>query len=56
MLTYNNAIQVFPAVLVAGMFGFTKREFFEIEDAGDRELPAVSFQPSPVPPGGRCAE
>ena len=25
------------------MLGFSKREFFEIEDAGDREAPAVSF-------------
>ena len=31
VLEYNNAIQVFPAVLLAGLFGFTKREFFEAE-------------------------
>ena len=31
VLDYNNAIQVFPAVLLAGMFGFSKREFFEAE-------------------------
>ncbi len=46
VLTYNNAIQVLPAVLIAGPLGFKKREFFEIEDAGDREPPAVSFQPA----------
>ena len=45
VLTFNNAIQVFPAVLIAGPFGFTKREFYEIEDAADREVPEVSFQP-----------
>jgi LemA protein len=45
VLTFNNGIQVFPAVLIAGMFGFTRREFFEIEDAADREVPTVSFQP-----------
>ena len=45
VLTFNNAIQVFPAVLIAGMFGFTRREFFEVEDAADREVPTVSFQP-----------
>src|SRR6266516_4146746 len=28
---YNNAIQVFPNVLLAGVFGFTKRDFFEAE-------------------------
>jgi LemA protein len=43
VLTYNNAIQVVPAVFVAGALGFDKREFFEIEDARDREAPAVSF-------------
>ena len=31
VLEYNNAIQVFPAVLLAGVFGFTKRDFFEAE-------------------------
>ena len=45
VLTFNNAIQVFPAVLIAGPFGFTKREFYEIEDAADREVPDVSFAP-----------
>jgi LemA protein len=31
VLDYNNAIQVFPNNLLAGVFGFTKREFFEAE-------------------------
>jgi LemA protein len=31
VLDYNNAIQVFPNNLLAGMFGFTKRDFFEAE-------------------------
>jgi LemA protein len=31
VLEYNNAIQVFPNVLLAGLFGFTKRDFFEAE-------------------------
>ena len=31
VLDYNNAIQVFPNVLLAGMFGFSKRDFFEAE-------------------------
>ena len=44
MLRFNNSIQTFPAVLLAGIFGFVKREFFAAE-AGDRELPEVSFQP-----------
>ncbi len=57
VLTFNNAIQVFPAVMVAGMFGFTKREFFEIEDAADREVPEVSFQPAtPAPAAPPAAD
>jgi LemA protein len=31
VLDYNNSLQVFPNVLLAGPFGFTKREFFEAE-------------------------
>src|SRR6476469_10115743 len=31
VLDYNTAIQVFPAVLLAGIFGFVKREFFDAE-------------------------
>jgi LemA protein len=44
VLTYNNAIQVIPAVLVAGALGFHKREFFELEDIREREAPTVSFE------------
>jgi LemA protein len=31
VLDYNTALQTFPTVLVAGIFGFSKREFFEAE-------------------------
>lgn len=56
VLTFNNAIQVVPAVFVAGMFGFIKREFFEVEDAADREVPTVSFQPdAPAAPASPAA-
>lgn len=44
VLRFNNSIQTFPAVLLAGVFGFVKREFFAAE-TDDRELPEVSFQP-----------
>ena len=46
VLTFNNGIQVFPAVLLAGALGFSKREFFEIDDAAERDAPQVSFTPS----------
>ena len=48
VLTYNNAIQVLPAVVFAGMFGFSKRDSFEIEEAGEREAPSVSFASAPA--------
>jgi LemA protein len=49
VLTFNNAIQVFPAVLVAGTLGFSKREFFEIDDAAERAAPQVSFTAPAAP-------
>jgi LemA protein len=42
VLTYNNAIQTVPGVVFAGPFGFTKREFFELEGEA-REAPRVAF-------------
>ncbi len=32
VLDFNTSIQTFPAVLIAGMLGFAKREFFEAEE------------------------
>lgn len=32
VLRYNNLIQVFPNVLLSGPMGFSKREFFEIDE------------------------
>ena len=53
---YNTKIQVFPNSVVAGMGGFTAREFFEIEDAAQREPVEVSFtQPPAAATGARRA-
>jgi LemA protein len=41
--SYNTKIQQFPMSIVANQGGFTDREFFEITDAADREVPQVSF-------------
>lgn len=41
-LTYNNAVQTVPSNIVAGMFGFKKRAYFEIEDDA-RSAPEVTF-------------
>jgi LemA protein len=43
VLTYNNAIQTFPGVVIAGPFGFSAREFFDVEDEAQREPPQVDF-------------
>ena len=43
VLTFNNAIQTFPGVVVAGPFKFGPREFFEVEDTAQREAPRVRF-------------
>jgi LemA protein len=48
VLTFNNAIQTVPGVFFAGPFGFTKREFFDVEDDAQREPPQVSFTPGPA--------
>jgi LemA protein len=40
---YNTKIQVFPNSMIANARGFTAKEFFEIEDAADREPVQVSF-------------
>ena len=43
VLSFNNKIQMFPSNIVAGIFSFVKRDFFEIEVAAEREVPKVSF-------------
>lgn len=42
IMTFNNAIETFPAVIFARMFGKTEKEQLEIETA-DKELPEVDF-------------
>lgn len=39
----NTRIQTFPANMIAGMFGFKMRDFFEIENAEERQNVKVSF-------------
>ena len=43
VLFFNNKIQMFPSNIIANMFSFTKRDFFEIEVEAEREVPKVSF-------------
>ncbi len=42
VLDFNNSIQTFPAVLIAGPMGFTKREFFDAEPEAS-EVPNVDL-------------
>jgi LemA protein len=39
----NTRIQTVPSNLIAGMFNFRPRDFFEIQDAGERAAPQVKF-------------
>jgi LemA protein len=39
----NTKIQSVPTNILAGMFGFQTRQFFEVESAADRENVAVKF-------------
>ena len=41
--TYNTKRETFPSVLLAGAFGFTVAELFEIQDEQQREAPQVTF-------------
>lgn len=44
VLDYNTMIQTFPSVLIAGSFGFTKRDFFDLEEEAARQPVKVSFK------------
>jgi LemA protein len=48
--SYNNSVQIyntqreiFPNSLLAGMFNFAPASLYEITDAGERDVPKVSF-------------
>jgi LemA protein len=43
VMTYNVKIQQFPSNLIAGMFNFGERQFFQGEEA-DREVPKVDLK------------
>lgn len=54
--SFNTSIQTFPTVVIAGMFGFRARDYFQIEEA-DAEVPTVNLRneppqaaPPPAPP------
>jgi LemA protein len=38
-----NRIETFPSNILAGLYGFKKREYFEIEDSSQREAPQIDL-------------
>ncbi len=53
VLSYDNALQTVPTSIIAGMFNFREREYFQTEDA-TREAPHVDFGQTapPAAPAG----
>ncbi len=43
VMFYNTKIQIFPANIIANMFGFTRKDFFEIPE-GKKEVPKVDLK------------
>ena len=39
----NIKIETFPSRIIAGMLGFKKREFFEVENEAEKAVPQVKF-------------
>lgn len=42
VMELNTRIEVFPSSLIASQFGFTKREFFQIDET-EKAVPSVNF-------------
>ena len=49
MRAYNTRVATFPSNLVAAMFGFEARDFFELTDPAARTAHAVVEHPPAVP-------
>ena len=43
VVTYNTRIEIVPTNLIATMFNFGRREFFEVKAEPEREAPKVAF-------------
>lgn len=43
VLFLNNKIEMFPSNIIAGMFNFTKEQFFEVDSPEERKNVKVSF-------------
>jgi LemA protein len=43
VMVYNTRTETVPSNIMAGMFGFRPRDFFELEEEAQREAPKVDF-------------
>ncbi len=43
VMMYNEAIQIFPNSIIAGIFGFKERPYFNVEDEEALKTPRVKF-------------
>ncbi|MCS6970865.1 MAG: LemA family protein [Planctomycetota bacterium] len=43
VMAYNTAREVFPSVIIAGLFNFGPAQLYEIENPAEREAPKVKF-------------
>jgi LemA protein len=43
VLTYDTALETVPTNIVAGLFNFGERQYFEVEEPAVREAPRVQF-------------
>jgi len=43
VMRLNNKIEMFPSNIIANMFNFSAGQFFEVEEATQREAPKVEF-------------
>jgi LemA protein len=54
VLSYDNALETVPTNIIASIFHFNPREYFQTEDA-TRAAPQVSFADAPQPPPAAAA-
>jgi LemA protein len=43
VLSYDNALETVPTSVIAGIFNFRPRVYFEVQDAAERAAPQVQF-------------
>ncbi len=43
VMAFNTRREVFPTNIIANLFNFTRREFFEVKEEAQREAPQVKF-------------